>query len=201
MIYQKKEAKKKLKELENRVLLLDERIELIEFVEEKDMLNVETNYHDEREIIISQNKDISGKNLYLELKKLHKQFEVYLDSNNQNIFGTILTPSEDNFSHQVFYCVNSKKSSRLSSILPAGYYISIYYSGDYKNRNYAYSKLNHHIKCNDLIISGPYREFYLLDFHETNYASEYVTKIEVKLSSKNDFEVINKKLMIDDYLH
>lgn len=179
--FQINESENRIQELQNRICLLEERINLINFVENKEMLLVEKNFYPEREIIVSENRNISGKNLYLELKKLHKRFEYELNSTNQNVFGTILTHTSTGFNHQVFYCLDSDQTSKNISLLPSGDYLSLYYNGDYTHRDYALSKLNHFIKDNSVKTQGLFHEFYMLDFHETNISSEYVTKIEIKI--------------------
>ncbi|AUJ87421.1 MerR family transcriptional regulator [Enterococcus sp. CR-Ec1] len=182
LVFQVNEAKKKIRELENRVFLLEERINLLNDVENKELFCVKNKFYPNRKIIVSKNKSIPGKNLYLELKKLHKQFELELHSSNQNIFGTILTQTAEGFAHQVFYCIDSDQDSKNAILLPAGHYASIYYNGDYTNRDHALTILKQYIQDHSINTLGLFHEFYMLDFHETNNQNEYVTKIEVKIS-------------------
>ena len=130
---------------------------------------------------MSQEKNTLGKDLYFELKRLHKQFEKELHANNQNVFGTVLTPHGETFKHQVFYCLTSDLSDQKAFVLPAGNYASIYYTGTYKNRGAALRQLNDYLKQHQLATLGDYYEFYLIDFHETNQPTEYVSKIEILL--------------------
>ncbi|EPI04437.1 hypothetical protein D920_00224 [Enterococcus faecalis 13-SD-W-01] len=167
--------------LKEKEKFLNDRLELIETVEKKKMLSVEKVTHPVRQIILSQQTDINGKNLYLELKKLHKQFEKSLYANNQNVFGTCLTPHNSDFTHQVFYCLNDGHTLEHVTTLPAGDYLRVCYSGTYKNRSSAIQTLKKYLKKHQLKAESFYYEFYLLDFHETNFPEEYVSEIEVYL--------------------
>ncbi|WP_081165965.1 MerR family transcriptional regulator [Lactococcus garvieae] len=162
--------------------LLKERIDLINYAELKKNHEIQIVYYDERYIALSKEKNTPGKNLYFELKQLHKQFETELYANNQNVFGTILVPQDGVLTFQVFYCLENALLEKESSILPAGSYVSIYYTGTYKNRSAALKELNNYLERNQLETIGPYYEFYLIDFHETNISTEYVSKIEIQLN-------------------
>ncbi|EGP4932901.1 MerR family transcriptional regulator [Enterococcus faecium] len=168
-----------LKEKEH---FLNERLELIELAEKKKTLTVEIVTHPPRQIILSRQTDTTGKNLYLELKKLHKLFEKNLHANNQNVFGTRMTPNGDGFRHQVFYCLDGEQALEHSTTLLAGDYLTICYSGTYKNRDLALKLLKNYLEEHQLKSIGPFYEFYLLDFHETNFPEEYISEIEIQLS-------------------
>ncbi len=92
-----------------------------------------------------------------------------------------LNPHGETFKHQVFYCLTSDLSDQKAFVLPAGNYASIYYTGTYKNRGAALRQLNDYLKQHQLATIGDYYEFYLIDFHETNQPTEYVSKIEILL--------------------
>lgn len=179
------ETKKQIKGLQEKKVFLQERIKLIEEVEAVELMTVSVKLHKEQQIILSQTENVSGKELYLELKKLHKQFAVALHGNNQNVFGTILKNSQGEIKHQVFYCVNGKPKS-YSTTIQAGCYASIHYGGTYKKRDQALDKLKEVLKQRKLLPIGPFYEFYLLDFHETNIESEYVTRIDVQVRAEQE---------------
>lgn len=172
---------KQIQSLKEKEQLLNERLELMETVEQKKMLSVERVTHQTRQIILSQQTDINGKNLYMELKKLHKQFEKSLHANNQNVFGMRLVPNGSNFSKQVFYCLNEGHTLNQVTTLPAGDYLRICYSGTYQNRKTTIKMLTNYLKKHQLKVEEIFYEFYLLDFHETNFPEEYVSEIEIYL--------------------
>ena len=179
--FEREQLDERIKELKQKQALLQERIDLLEYAETKQNHEIETVYYDDRYIVLSQEKNTLGKDLYFELKRLHKQFEKELHANNQNVFGTVLTPHGETFKHQVFYCLTSDLSDQKAFVLPAGNYASIYYTGTYKNRGAALRQLNDYLKQHQLATIGDYYEFYLIDFHETNQPTEYVSKIEILL--------------------
>ncbi|AUJ84630.1 transcriptional regulator [Enterococcus sp. CR-Ec1] len=161
--------------------LLKERIDLLVYAEKKQNHEIERTFYEERYLVLSQEKDTMGKDLYFELKRLHKQFEKELHANNQNVFGTILLPHEDAFRHQVFYCLANDLADEKAFTMPAGEYLAIYYTGTYKQRLAALAELKSYLKKNRLVAKGNFYEFYLIDFHETNLPEEYVSKIEILL--------------------
>lgn len=171
----------RITELNEKEKLLRERIELIDEVNHKDLLQVEIISQQKRQLVLGQAAEIDKKDLYLELKKLHKEHEKELNSNNQNIFGSILKPMDGKIKHQVFYCTDGTLPEIHSETLPMGDYAAIYYGGNYKARDSALHQLQTYIHQKKLQTSGPFYEFYLLDFHETNQESEYVTKVEIQL--------------------
>ncbi|WP_430611682.1 MerR family transcriptional regulator [Enterococcus sp. DIV0876] len=179
--FERTEIQKKIKQLQKRKALLIERIELINEVENQPLLEVEIKKYPERKILLSETTAAPGKDLYLELKKLHKQYEAELNANNQNVFGTILSINDSITSHQVFYCLPDTAHQSFATTLPAGDYATICYSGTYKNRAHGLECLTTFLKSHHIDTTGAFYEFYLLDFHETNDPEEYVTRIEIQV--------------------
>lgn len=182
LISEVENLKKEMIELKTRTRFLKARLELLNFSEIKQHFEIEHIFYQDRKIILSQESDSSRENLYIRLKKLHKEFEKELDSSNQNVFGIVLDADGHTDEYKVFYCVSEKVKSNEVTILPAGKYLTIYYKGKAENRSLTLKKMEEHIEKNGLVTAGPFYEFYLIDFHETKEITDYVTKIEVKIN-------------------
>lgn len=162
----------------NKKTLLEERFDLMEYSKAKRHLEIEQYETQPREIVKSNNKKILEKELYLELKNLHKRFENILNSSKQNNFGSIITIYQPGFSHQVFYYLSKKNFVESSEVLPGGKYAEIYYKGTHNERSEALAKLKNYIKIKQLQGIGDFYEFYLIDFHKTILELEYISRIE-----------------------
>ena len=176
------ELDKKIAELNEKKALLEERFDLMEYSKVKKHLEIEQYEAQPREIVKSEKKKTLEQDLYLELKKLHKRFENILNSSNQNNFGSIITLDQTGFSHQVFYCLSKNNSIESAEVLPGGKYAAIYYKGTHSERSEALAQLKNYIKINQLQVIGDFYEFYLIDFHETNLESEYMSRIEILIN-------------------
>lgn len=180
--FESQQLNKRIKELKYNRSLLQDRINLIKYAEEKKNFEIQRIHYKDRYIVLSDKKNILDNDLHFELKQLHKQFESELHAINQNIFGTVLIPKAGSFKQQAFYCLTNKLQNEKTYLLPEGDYASIYYKGTYRNRFTALNQLKEYFKKNQIETSGHYFEFYLIGFHETNIPDEYVSKIEILIN-------------------
>lgn len=181
-----KSINKEIERLIHHEQLINIRLEQLKYVENLREGIISINYHDKRNIIC----DTSNTNVNdvdLALKELQKQFENHLPYLNQNPFGSFLYLSDDKekvFKHRVFYVQNEFDSKTSQTIeLPAGNYLSVVYFGDYDKSSIYLNKIKKYICQNNITTEDNFFELYLIDFHETNLSSEYVTEIQIKIET------------------
>lgn len=170
------EAKKKKK-------FLKERVDLINFALEIPNAQIQIVNHQQRIIITGENKYANEEQFYYELKSLHSMHNVLLNSSNQNLFGAIIYEEQKQYSYQAFYFTNEKlkKTNKYFKIIPSGKYLTYSYSGKYIPTKELLEVLNKHITNYSLKTVGPFYEIYLIDFHETNNAEEFITQFEIRV--------------------
>lgn len=181
-----KSINKDIERLINHQRLINKRLEQLKYVENLGEGIISINYHDKRNIICdTTNTNVDD--VDLALTELQKQFENYLPYLNQNPFGSFLYLSgneEKIFKHRVFYVQNEFDSKTSQTMeLSAGNYLSVVYFGDYDKSIIYLNKLKKYIYENNINVEGDFFELYLIDFHETNLSSEYVTEIQIKIEA------------------
>ena len=115
------------------------------------------------------------------IKKLQKEYEDQLYIIGNGDIGSTIPLSElqeGNYGHftSVFY---TTEDDDFDATLPAGDYLCLTVKGGYKTLPNAWNRLFAHLEASDLTAAGDPMELYIIDNHDTNDESEYITQLQV----------------------
>lgn len=122
------------------------------------------------------------------IKKLQKEHENQLYIIGNGDIGSTIPLSEiaaGNYGHftSVFYTTDVED---YDEILPAGNYLCLTVKGGYRTLPEAWKILFDYMKKQALTASGDPMELYIIDNHDTNDESEYITQLQVPLVSPEE---------------
>lgn len=107
------------------------------------------------------------------------------DYGKHNIIGNnhiaaILTPL---FDHDSLYSGAYLISDDGTEVIPAGNYLSIFYSGKWNSRHYV-NILSEYAQQNKLRLDTNFMDLVWLDIHTTNKVEEHISELQVRIRSK-----------------
>lgn len=122
------------------------------------------------------------------IKKLQKEYETQLYIIGNGDIGSTIPLSEielGKYGHftSVFYTTDDEN---FDAILPAGDYLCLTVKGSYKTIPAAWKTLFDYMHAQDLSAAGDPMELYIIDNHDTNDESEYITQLQVPLQTSKD---------------
>ncbi|MDK2563375.1 MerR family transcriptional regulator [Romboutsia sedimentorum] len=178
---------KKIKELEKHKENISKRLDSIDdAVNNSKLEEIELVYIHERKAL-KLNADIKkDEDVDFLIQKLQKEYESRFNILGNNNIGA--TFSLDKVKKDIFnefksvFCFLEENELVYNIVVKEGYYVTLTYSGGYKNNKFYLSKMMNYINQNGYeIITDPI-EIYKIDIHETGIVDEFITEIQIPVN-------------------
>ena len=140
---------------------------------------------EERRILQLSEHVYRDENLDFIIKKLQKENEdqLYLIGNG-DIGATIPLESIEQGIYGNFSSAFCISRGSFDTVIPAGTYLCYTVKGSYRLIPDAWNRIFSYIQKNNLKAEGDPIELYIIDNHDTNNEDEYITQLQVKISSE-----------------